>query len=146
MWYWQITVGRVFWVVIGFYWSDKRHDKNPTRLQIISNVFIYKSACQTSLSYLPRKDPRDVHRRVVGFFLMLHTSWGLLIYTQRVNRWFAQVPLALIINLLYTRTVCTTLSSMLNNVLCFNAKQCTLCYYNKLFLQLSSHLYGFCVI
>ena len=75
------------------------------------------------MSYLPRKDPRVVHRRVVGRLLMLHTSWGLSIYTQRVNRWFVQVPLALVINLLYIRTVWRTLSSMLNSVLCFNAKQ-----------------------
>ena len=74
------------------------------------------------MSYLPRKDPRVVHRRVVEC-RMLHTCWGLSIYTQRVNRWFAQVPLALVINLLYIRTVWRTLSSMLNSVLCFNAKQ-----------------------
>ena len=50
--------------------------------RLLVNVFIYKSACQTSLSYLPRKDPRDVHRRVVGRLLMLHTA-GALVFIRK---------------------------------------------------------------
>ena len=56
----------------------KRMIKTLQDYRLLVNVFIYKSACQTSLSYLPRKDPRDVHRRVVGRLLMLHTAWALV--------------------------------------------------------------------